>query len=783
MSARHQTQALLLVATLVAMSACGEVKLVPPDYDALDGFDSGIGEVSPSVDATPVADSGSPPSDAGVGDTATADGQADDAAAQDVVKAVDTGPVDAESPPDSGTPDGGSTPDVPPECLEAADCTGKVGPAGTCQDIVCTAGKCDLVNSQAGKFCGFECGGSGAKISYRKSICKAGKCEPQGDPIACVPDQTCLITSCAADEGCQYKADDKKCADNNPCTSSECTMDKGCVWSVKTGPCDDGDECTKEDKCLGGTCKGGYNKCACQGDANCKTINPCLPATCGPGKFCINQAKVGATCDDGDSCTSADACDKDGGCHGKSTNCDDKIACTKDSCDPASGCAHSPDSSLCDDGNPCTEGLCGKSGCKSTDKGGSACDDGDACTVGDTCAGPKCSGKAGPPCASPGPCKTSACDPLTGKCVAKPLVDGVACDDGNACTKVDACKSGICGDGKPPCDDDEPCTMDTCDPAKGCTHQLNQSGPCDDGDPCTKGDQCVGGKCKPGPASACDDGNPCTLDTCDDKGACAHPPVIGGKPCANDKKMCQGGKCLAVTAPKGMTWIPATTFKMGCNAKVDNKCKAHEKPQHDVTLSSYYIELKEVTAGAYKLCVLATKCSPAKSGVSHATYNTPKSTHPINWVTWKQAVKFCAVKGSRLCTEAEWEYAARGQTGAKYPWGNNSPTCSLAAASGCGGPGPKATGSKPKGASPFGLLDMAGNVREWTADWYGATWYGTKGASAPDPKGPASGKTRVIRGGYYDSNASQLRASDRAFIAPTLSSATVGFRCCRSIKN
>ncbi len=768
MSARCRIVAGLVLATSMGLQACGEVKVVPPDWDSVAG-DADLPDA-----ATPVGDAETTTADTIVTDAPTGKDVSAPDAQQDVI-AADTG---ADTEPDAGGPD------TTAECIEAADCAGKVGVADTCHVVQCNAGKCELMNAQEGKFCGFECGGGGAKVTYQKSLCKAGKCVPEGDPFACVPDQTCLLTKCSADQGCQYTTDDSKCADDNPCTTSDCSIDNGCVWAVKEGKCDDGDDCTQEDKCLGGTCKGGYNKCACQGDANCKTVNPCLPASCGPGKFCINQPKAGATCDDGDTCTSADACDDSGGCQGKKLDCDDKIACTKDSCAPGSGCVHSPDSAQCDDGNPCTQGSCSKSGCKSAEKSGQACDDGDACTVGDACVGPKCIGKPGPTCPSAGPCKATACDPQTGKCVASPMPDGIDCDDGSVCTKSDTCKAGLCGDGKPPCDDGEPCTKDTCDPANGCVHQVSKSGPCDDGDPCTKGDTCVSGKCKPGPASACDDKNPCTQDTCDAKGACTHPPVLGGKPCEDDKKMCQGGKCAAVVAPKGMAWVAAATFQMGCNAKVDNKCKTHEKPPHPVALNSFFIDLKEVTAGAYKLCVLATKCTPAKAGVTHATYNTAKANYPINWVTWQQAVKSCAAKGSRLCTEAEWEYAARGKDGRRYPWGNNSPSCSLAAASGCGMVGPKATGSKPKGASPFGLLDMAGNVREWTADWYSATWYSIgAGKTMLNPKGPTSGKTRVIRGGYYDSTASQLRTSDRAFFAPALSSATVGFRCCRSILN
>ena len=750
----HQRPITMAAVAALLMAACGQVRVT----DAYYGGDVAQGDVPLAVDTTATDAKG----DAGEPDAGPVDG----------------GPWDATQ--DAGPIDGGA-PELPPQCQVAADCAELVGPLGPCDAAVCAAGACQKANAQEGKFCGFECGGEGGQISYRKSSCIAGACKPAGDPVVCVPDFACLVPQCSPQAGCIYLAEDGKCGSSNQCTSAICKADTGCIWTPKEGACDDGDSCTQEDKCQSGTCKGGYNKCACQGDGNCKTINPCLPASCGPGKFCINQVALGTPCDDQDGCTNNDKCNAAGDCAGEPTNCDDKIACTKDSCASEPGCLHVPDSSLCDDGNPCTTGTCLEKGCQSVDNAGDPCDDGNACTVGDTCSGALCTGKAGPPCPAPGPCKTSACDPLTGQCPTTPVADGSPCNDGSACTKVDLCKGGLCGDGKPPCDDGKPCTVDACEPAKGCTHKTNESGPCDDGDPCTKGDHCVSGACKPGAAAACDDGNLCTLDTCDASGACAYPPVKGGKPCAEGSKMCQSGKCAAVKPPAGMAWIAANTFQMGCNGKVDGKCKDHENPSHPVTLSSYYIDLKEVSASAYKVCVLATKCSPPKTGGAHATYNTAKTSHPINYIQWQQAAQFCAAQGSRLCTEAEWEYAARGGDGRVYPWGNSSPSCSLAVANDCTS-GPAAGGSKPAGASPFGLLDMAGNVREWTADWYGAKYYASgAGAAMVNPKGPLKGTTRVFRGGHYASTAAQVRTSERAFIDPSIGSATVGFRCCRSI--
>ena len=185
--------------------------------------------------------------------------------------------------------------------------------------------------------------------------------------------------------------------------------------------------------------------------------------------------------------------------------------------------------------------------------------------------------------------------------------------------------------------------------------------------------------------------------------------------------------------------------------------------------------------------------------------------HPINYVNWSQAYDYCLWAGKELCTEAQWEKGARGgcehNGGAssckaqsrKYPWGNEAPTCDLAVKSGCAGDTQPACSRSPDGDSPYGLCDMAGNVWEWTADWYQKDYYCDGDAATGDvnctecgswPGSPAawsnpfciiSGSARVSRGGgfvgdFYDF----LRVSYRDFVAPSYSYGYLGFRCCRS---
>ena len=246
------------------------------------------------------------------------------------------------------------------------------------------------------------------------------------------------------------------------------------------------------------------------------------------------------------------------------------------------------------------------------------------------------------------------------------------------------------------------------------------------------------------------------------------------------------GICDDDLANNCMAEVPAGTFMMGCNEAVDTECDTNEFPYHEVYLDLFYIDYYEVRAGEYKACVDAGACTYA-GGTSGwgPTYNNDLDNNPINRVNHSEAQTYCHWLGKRLPTEAEWEKAARGTIGRKYPWGN-SPVVSCTYAVmhiggshyGCGTGETMEVGSKPLGASPYGALDMIGNVAEWTADWYDSGYYSQTPVDGwVNPQGPDSGTLHVLRGGRFDYNSTfYFRASVR-YGAPDYHDNGYGFRC------
>jgi len=221
-------------------------------------------------------------------------------------------------------------------------------------------------------------------------------------------------------------------------------------------------------------------------------------------------------------------------------------------------------------------------------------------------------------------------------------------------------------------------------------------------------------------------------------------------------------------------------------------------PYHAVTLSAYKIDKYEVTAGEYQKCVIAGACKNNNENEPHYGAYTEtssfcnlgakgKENHPMQCVSWYGAAAYCAWAGKRLPTEAEWEKAARGTEGAKYPWGNEPEvSCEYAimygsetGKYGCGTDSTWAVCSKEKGKSPYGAYDMIGNVREWVNDWYGETYYET--TPSENPVGSESSLWHVLRGGSWNYNyfSFDLRTSGRDFDGPGSGSGDRGFRCAK----
>ena len=244
---------------------------------------------------------------------------------------------------------------------------------------------------------------------------------------------------------------------------------------------------------------------------------------------------------------------------------------------------------------------------------------------------------------------------------------------------------------------------------------------------------------------------------------------------------------FAGSIPEGMALIPAGKFLMGSlekDGEVGSTVGVDELPRRSIDLKAYYIDRYEVTALRYKKFLEATGRKPPGDPRFPEIYpwaregGIPKEfeNHPVIYVSWDDARAYCAWAGKRLPSEAEWEKAARGADGRIWPWGNIYDSGKANVQDYQSG-GTLPVGSFPKGVSPYGVYDMAGNVAEWTADWYRA-YPGSRLVRS------AFGKNRVVRGGAftlpgepYARSASRNMARD-----PEKRHRSIGFRCAMDAK-
>ena len=432
------------------------------------------------------------------------------------------------------------------ECDDGNTCTtDSCNPAVGCQNVNNSVG-CDDGN-----------------VCTVGDICFGGSCSA-GANNSCNDGVPCTADSCDPVEGCLHIADNTACDDGNICTINTCLSAIGCSAANSAGTlCDDGDACNTNDYCQEGECTGGS-------PVNCEDGNSCTSDSCNPVLGCQNNNNSEG-CDDGDPCTEGDTCVGGSCASGLTTNCDDGISCTTESCDPIQGCLHAVDNTLCEDDNVCSNNVCNlEAGCVFPPANGVVCDDDSACTSSDVCFGGACTGQGvtcddgdicngtetcapafgcefgtALSCGDGNSCTTDSCDPVEGCTYVLNTAD---CSDGNLCTTGDQCVSGACVGQEPlGCSDGNFCTDDGCDTENGCTHEANTA-PCNDGNACTEGDVCDGASCKAGAGVTCDDSNPCTSDVCDSEMGCMYTdntsPCNDGNACSTGD-VCSEGVCVS----------------------------------------------------------------------------------------------------------------------------------------------------------------------------------------------------------------------------------------------
>ena len=473
-----------------------------------------------------------------------------------------------------------ASPDTGGGCPSAPGCSCKEN--GDCDNAQC-------IDNGNGKVCatpcvtkcedGFKCalingaGGDSVTICVPKFIrlcdpcVKSKDCQTLGNgDAACVAEggpgnfcgAACTIdTDCAAGYACQSVtsvegAPSKQCVKAS--TAPELKYGE-CVCSASAIAQKAQTSCFVEHKNdkgeLVGKCAG-VRSCAASGLTTCAAPALDVEVCDGKDNDCDGLTDEN-TCDAGGACN-VGTCDPLAGCQYSKLNnvpCDaDKNACTDNDQCKQGVCVPGP-GKVCDDGNPCTSDSCDPaSGCTKTVDDGKLCDaDGNACTAADHCVGATCTPGKVVVCDNTNPCSKASCDVISGKCVGKAVQDGVPCDDGTACTQSDHCQVGECLGKIISCDDNNPCTGNSCDPITGCASTNLDGSACDDDNPCTIGDLCKVGVCVTGAAKVCNSGIACTAGSCDlVTGKCAYKNKVPGAPCddgdaCSAKDACENGVC------------------------------------------------------------------------------------------------------------------------------------------------------------------------------------------------------------------------------------------------
>jgi len=661
--------------------------------------------------------------------------------------------------------------------LEFTDCTKNQPPYDTC------GWKDDQ----------YECGGDGAAPDDNPPM---DCCEPDCEGKQCGWDECwgtcgeCTGMQEACVEGvclCQPACDGKDCGPDG--CGGECGTCTVCGKECQEGQCVfvncDGVECG-DDGCDGscGLCKEEDNEFCSAGQCVC-TDAECGELCCAPGEVCYEAACCTPDC-------TGKVCGSDG-CGGQCIpGCDDGKGCTADDCtdgacsypvtegclidgecvagegeDPDEFCMYCDPAQTVDDWSPKTDGVTcginadcqgGACACMYEECLDACCDNGQIC-FGDQCCLPDCGGKE---------CGKDGCGGVCGELV------------GECPGPQDECIEGACIC-QPACDGKQ-CGPDGCD---------GSCGDCGEGNECQEG--ICWGSCGDG---VCGDGETCT--SCPgDCGGCVDLDCDPDLEKSIDTS--SGSACVAKTVE-----IPSGVFWMGCNwwegsEVYDTYCGSNEHPIHEVYLDAYEIDVTEVTVDQYKACVADEGACPFVSGADcygvTPTYLVPGQVeHAVNCVTWAQAEAYCAWAGKQLCTEAQWEKAARGgcefyeegkckAQAMMFPWGNDTPECAEgegdAVYDSCFD-SPQPPAGFPGADSLYGVHDMAGNVGEWAKDWYNYQYYESSPYYNPEA-GWNKWEAGLFRGGGYNDSYEALRVSWRGVHSRDGQLPNVGFRCCAGI--
>ena len=371
----------------------------------------------------------------------------------------------------------------------------------------------------------------------------------------------------------------------------------GCSCAQVT--CDDGNVCNGTETCQAGVCRPGT-------PLNCADGNACTSDTCSPSAGCqhapiasCSACTANAQCDDGNACNGAETCQA-GVCRaGTTPNCDDRDACTIDTCTAQAGCTHTA--------------IVGCRVCTATGQ----CDDGNPCNGTETCQNGVCRAGTTPNCNDNNPCTTDSCSPGSGcthvtiaGCTA--CTSAAQCNDGNVCNGTETCSAGVCRPGTPPnCNDRDACTADTCVPGTGCTHtpmpsceRCTSTSQCNDGNGCTT-DACTNGACthtQKSDGASCTDGLFCTTGDHCEEGVC----VAGGPNCQNGTNECRTGSC-----DENANRCVTTPLPDGTRCGDKNACVADEVCRGGVCQSGPALDCND-----HDICT-ADSCDPERNECVH----------------------------------------------------------------------------------------------------------------------------------------------------------------------